>query len=86
MPKYGQKRVKNKNIFYEVLIVFYLILLDFLRQTIKKFRACWRVQDCGEWEEGDRMADGENELASKHKFNLLQMLLMKFCYVRNKYF
>ena len=35
-------------------------------------------QDGGVW-----WQDGENVLASEHQFYLLEMLLMKFCSVRN---
>ena len=62
--------------------VFYLILSDFLRQTVKEFALTGKHRMVGDGEGWAQ--DGENVLAGEHEFNLVKTLLMKFCSVRNK--
>ena len=73
---------KSKNSIYFIkFYVLHLIQLDFtsfLSQTVQKNCARRRSQDGGVWRQ-----DGENVLAGEHRFYLLEMLLMKFCSVRN---
>ena len=73
MSKNTPKDYKNKIKFH----VFYLTLSDFIKifeANRKKNRARQSAQGGGV---------GENALAGEHKFNLLEMLLMKVCYARN---
>ena len=86
MPKYGQKHAKNlKNIFIEVLctssdfIRFYLIFWSNPSKKVLLAGEHRMVEDGGGWWQG-----GENVLAGEHQFYLLEMLLMKFCSVRNQ--
>ena len=41
-------------------------------------------ESAGWWRRVSGSQDGENMLAGEHEFNLLEMLLMKLCSVRNK--